>query len=101
MITIFVLLKEPREKPEFAASITGSESGNMMELWTTEPGLQLYDGYKIDVQVPGLNGKVYGTRAGLCLEPQRWPDSPNHPKFAGAVLRPGETYTHISEFRFS
>ena len=97
----FCLADSPREKPEFAASVTGSQSDTTLELWTTEPGLQLYDGYKLAVKVPGLNGKTYGTRAGLCLEPQRWPDSPNHPEFAGAILRPDETYTHISEFRFS
>ena len=97
----FCLADSPREKPEFAASVTGSESDTSLELWTTEPGVQLYDGYKLAVKVPGLNGKMYKTRAGLCLEPQRWPDSPNHPEFAGAILRPDETYTHISEFRFS
>ena len=97
----FCLSQKLRDKPEFAAAVYGADGDTNMEVWTTEPGVQLYDGYKINVSVPGLHGKKYGARAGLCLEPQRWPDSPNHDNFAGAVLRPEETYTHISEFRFS
>jgi aldose 1-epimerase len=50
--------------------------------------------------VPGLNGKLYGACAGFCLETQSWPDSPNHPGFAGAVLRPGEKLVQHTEHVF-
>jgi aldose 1-epimerase len=72
-----------------------------MEVWTTEPGLQFYAGHKVAREVPGLEGRQYGAFAGVCLEPQIWPDSPNHPYFPQAVLRPGEAYRQISEYHFS
>jgi len=90
----------PSEEQRFAAALEGPVSGLRMEVWTTEPGLQFYDGYMLDVPVPGLEGRRYGVSAGLCLEPQRWPDSPNHVDFTNAVLRPGETYRQITEYRF-
>lgn len=83
-----------------AAWVQGTRSGVDMEVWTTEPGLQMFDGKGIAQEVPGLEGVVYGDRAGLALEPQVWPDSPNHGHFPQAVLRPGETYRQISEYRF-
>ncbi|MEP3279485.1 MAG: aldose epimerase family protein [Stappiaceae bacterium] len=97
----FCLAEQPRSELSFAAAVEGAESDTRMELWTTEPGVQFYDGKKVDVSVPGLNGTQYGPHAGLCLEPQRWPDSPNHDTFTDSILRPGETYVHVSEFRFS
>ena len=72
-----------------------------MEVWTSEPGLQLYDAQRISVTVPGLDGRHYGAHAGLCLEAQRWPDSVNHDGFTPVLLQPSETYTHVTEFRFS
>ncbi|ADZ72096.1 aldose epimerase family protein [Polymorphum gilvum] len=96
----FCLADAPRAEPHLAAVLEGPRSGIAMDLWTTEPGLQLYDAYKLDLPYQGLDGRRYGPNAGLCLEPQRWPDSPNHPDFAGAVLRPGETYRQVTEFRF-
>lgn len=71
-----------------------------MEVWTTEPGLQFYDGHKVGPAVPGHGGVRYGRCAGLCLEPQHFPDSPNHPAFPDTVLRPGQTYAQTTEFRF-
>lgn len=97
----FCLAGAPVAEPRRIARLEGALSGLAMEIATTEPGLQFYDGYKLDVPVPGLDGRSYGARAGLCLEPQRWPDSPNHAGFAGAVLRPGEHYRQITEYRFS
>lgn len=96
----FCLADAPRSAPEFAAAVEVQE-GVRMEVWTTEPGIQFYDGAGLNVPVSGLEGQHYGPHAGLCLEPQRWPDSPNQPDFAGAVLRPGETYRQRSEYRFS
>ena len=72
-----------------------------MEVWTTEPGLQLYDAARMEVPVPGLGGKTYGAFAGLCLEAQRWPDSINQKEFTPVLLQPSQTYNHVTEFRFS
>jgi aldose 1-epimerase len=83
------------------ARLEGAHSGVSMEVWTTEPGIQFYAGHKVAREVPGLDGRRYRTFAGVCLEPQTWPDAPNHPQFPQAVLRPGETYRQVSEYRFS
>ncbi|NMG38763.1 galactose-1-epimerase [Chelativorans sp. ZYF759] len=83
-----------------AAWLQGGRAGVEMEVWTTEPGLQFFDGNFPPREVPGLGGRIYGARAGLCLEPQIWPDSPNNPHFPQAVLRPGETYRQVTEYRF-
>ena len=71
-----------------------------MEVWTTEPGLQVYTGARLAVPVPGLGGRLYGAHAGVALEPQIWPDAPNRPEFPSAVLRPGGRYCQQTEFRF-
>lgn len=79
----------------------GARSGIAMEVRTTEPGLQLYDGAAAGVAATGLDGIRYGPHSGFCLEAQRWPDAPNHPGFPSAVLRPGERYEQVTEYRFS
>lgn len=83
-----------------AAWVQGGRSGVEMEVWTTEPGLQLFTGDFEPRAVPGLDGIRYRRNAGFCLEPQVWPDSPNRPYFPQAVLRPGERYQQTSEYRF-
>lgn len=83
-----------------AAWAQGPASGIEMEVWTTEPGLQLFTGHFPDREAAGLGGIPYRSRAGFCLEPQIWPDSPNQPYFPQAVLRPGEEYRQVSEYRF-
>lgn len=75
-------------------------SGIAMEVRTTEPGVQFYPGVKLDVAVPGLEGRRYGPYAGFCLETQVWPDSINHPGFPNAVLRPGEVLLQETEYVF-
>ena len=90
-----------RDEVAFAAALEDQAGDCRMEVWTTEPGVQLYDGYMVDIPVPGLEGRRYGAHAGICLEPQRWPDSINHDNFTDILLRPGQTYTHVTEFRFS
>ncbi len=97
----FCLANEPRQGVEFAAALEDKDGERRMEVWTTEPGLQLYDAARLDIPVPGLGGKSYGAHAGLCLEAQRWPDSINRPDFTPVLLHPSETYTHVTEFRFS
>jgi aldose 1-epimerase len=72
-----------------------------MELWTTEPGLQVYDGHKLSVPVPGLGGRRYGRCAGVALEPQRFPDGPNRSYFPSCILEPGQVSRQVSEMRFS
>ena len=76
-------------------------SGIRMIVETSEPGLQFYAGHKVNVPVPGLGGRSYGAYCGFCMEPQIWPDSPNHPDYPQAVLRPGETYRQETGYRFS
>ncbi|AKH99681.1 galactose mutarotase-like enzyme [Hoeflea sp. IMCC20628] len=84
----------------FAARLTGS-TGVSMEVWTTQPGLHLYNGYRIADCPPGIEGRHYGARAGVCLETQNWPDSPNRPEFPTSILRSGDHYGHMTEFRFA
>lgn len=83
------------------ARLRSAVSGVSMTLATTEPGVQFYDGSMLDVAVAGLEGRRYGPRAGLCLEPQIWPDAINHADFPSPVLRPGERYLHETSYRFA
>lgn len=75
-------------------------SGLEMEVWTTEPGLQLYTGQDVTGMPPGLDGIGYQPGSGFCLEAQGWPDSPNRPYFPSSLLRPGEAYEQVTEYRF-
>ncbi|SFU83527.1 aldose epimerase family protein [Pseudoduganella namucuonensis] len=83
-----------------AAKLRDPASGRVMELYTREPGLQFYSGNFLDGTLKG-KGRGYGHRSGLCLEPQHYPDSPNNPSWPSTVLRPGETYSTESLYRFS
>jgi aldose 1-epimerase len=83
-----------------AATLTSERSGIAMQLWTSEPACQIYDGGKIDMAVAGLDGHRYTANAGVCLEAQHVPDSPNLSHFPATVLRPGELYRQLSEYRF-
>lgn len=84
-----------------AARVDCPNNGLAMEVWTTEPAVQFYDGAKLGPAVPGLGGVHYGPFAGFCLEPQRFPDSPNNAHFTDVTLRPGELYAQTSEYRFA
>ena len=97
----YCLADEPRDDVAFAAALEDAGGACRMELWTTEPGLQLYDAGQMQTQANGLSGIPYDPKAGVALEAQRWPDAINHEGFPSAVLRPGETYTQVTEFRFS
>jgi galactose mutarotase-like enzyme len=83
------------------ATLEAPGSRTRMELSTDQPGLQVYTGNFLDGTVPGTSGGLYRQGDGLALEPQRFPDSPNHPEFGPSVLRPGETYTAALSWRFS
>ena len=84
------------------ASLTGPASGITMAIETTEPGLQVYDGGGIGRahRAPGLDGAEYGAFAGIALEPQAWPDAPNHEDFPSIWLRPGVVSRSLSRFIF-
>lgn len=97
----YVLADAPRERPQFAARVVSAAGDIAMEVRTTEPGLQFYTASKLDTPVPGLTGARYRAFGGLCLEPQRFPDSPNHANFTDATLHPGEIYRQLTEYRFA
>jgi len=75
-------------------------SGRVLEVHTTEPGVQFYSGNFLDGSVVGKSGRPYQHRGGFCLEAQHFPDSPNRPEFPSVVLRPGETYRQTTVYRF-
>ena len=93
------MLKEGDEL-RFAARLENPESGRWMELFTDLPGLQVYTGDHLPKGMGGKNGAVYGPRSGVCLEPQSWPDSPNHPHFPNTILLAGETMHHTIRWEF-
>lgn len=84
-----------------AAKLQEPTTGRVMEIYTTEPGIQFYSGNFLDGTITGKGGKVYQYRHGLCLETQHFPDSPNKPGFPSTVLRPGETYQTTTVHRFA
>jgi aldose 1-epimerase len=84
-----------------AARLAEPTSGRVMEIWTTEPGLQFYSGNFLDGTNVGKGGQAYEHRTGLCLETQHFPDSPNHPEFPSTVLKAGETYQSTTVHKFS
>lgn len=84
-----------------AARLHDATTGRMLEILTTEPGIQFYSGNFLDGSFTGKNGFVYEKYTGLCLEPQHFPDAPNHPNFPSTTLRAGEEYKHTSIYRFS
>jgi len=73
----------------------------VMEVWTTEPGMQFYTGNFLDGTLTGIDGKVYQQRYGFCLETQHYPDSPNQPKFPSTVLRKAGRYHTVTVYKFS
>ncbi|HZM86322.1 MAG TPA: aldose epimerase family protein [Blastocatellia bacterium] len=84
-----------------AARVYEPGSGRVMEIRSTEPGIQFYSGNFLDGSITGKGGRVYKLRNGFCLEPQHFPDSPNKPAFPSTVLRPGERYKTTTIFKFS
>jgi len=83
------------------AKVEEPKSGRVMEVFTTEPAVQFYAGNFLDGTLKGKGGKVYVRRSGFCLEPQHYPDSPNHKNFPATVLKRGETYKNTIIYRFS
>jgi aldose 1-epimerase len=85
----------------FAARVFEPKSGRVMEVFTTQPGVQLYTANWLDGSLIGKGGVAYRQHAALCLETQHFPDSVNHPNFPSVVLRPGETYRQTTVHKFS
>ncbi len=83
------------------ARVHEPKSGRLMEVYTTEPGVQFYAGNFLDGTLTGRNGVVYNSQYGFCLEAQHFPDSPNQPGFPNSILRPGEVYAQTTIYRFS
>ncbi len=96
----FVLNKN-QAVPGLAAKVYEPTSGRVLEVMTTEPGIQFYSGNFLDGAMVGKGGKLLKYRCGLCLEPQHFPDSPNKPDFPSTVLEPGETYYSKTVYRFT
>jgi aldose 1-epimerase len=85
---------------EVAARLADPVSGRVMEVWTTQPGLQFYSGNLLDGTLHGKQGRDYAKYAGLCLETQHFPDSPHHPEFPSTLLQPGDSYRHTTLYKF-
>jgi aldose 1-epimerase len=83
-----------------AARVYEPTTGRVMEVYTTQPGIQFYSGNFLDGTNIGKGGKVYKHRYGFCLETQHFPDSPNKPNFPSVILEPGQKYTHLTTHKF-
>lgn len=94
------VLDAPAGQVRRVATLYDPGSGRVLDLHSSEPGLQFYSGNWLAGGAPGTSGRTYAARSGLCLEPQKFPDSPNKPHFPSARLDPGEVYVHDIAFRF-
>jgi len=96
----WVLNKTAPGELSLAARVYEPTSGRTMEVWTTSPGMQFYTGNFLDGTLTGKGGWVYKFRDALAMEPQHFPDSPNHPEFPTTELKPGETYHNTIIYKF-
>ena len=94
------VLNTAGNKEEAAVVLYAPTTGIELTVYTTEPGIQVYTGNFLDGTVTGKKGIVYNQRVGICLETQKYPDTPNKPEWPSAVLRPGEKYTSHCTFKF-
>jgi len=95
------VINKPLGKFGLQARVTDPASGRVMEVWSDQPGLQFYAGNFLDGSITGKDGKVYTRRSAFAMEPQHYPDSPNHPDFPSTELKPGQTYHCTIEYKFS
>lgn len=93
-------LNKKDSEMSLAARVSDPNSGRVMEVYTTEPGLQFYSGNFLDGKIIGKSGRAYNYRDAFVLETQHFPDSPNHPGFPSTVLRPGEKYVSQTIYKF-
>ena len=94
------VLKGGGPGPAHAARVVEPNSGRTLDVFTTEPGLQLFSGNFKGAPMSGKGAQAYGPRSGFCLETQHYPDSPNQPGFPSTILRPGEQYRSRTVFKF-
>jgi aldose 1-epimerase len=94
-------LSDNRVRKRLVAEARSRQSGVSLKVATTEPGVQFYAGYKLKIDVDGLEGRPYPPHAGFCLETQVWPDSIHHGSCPSAILRPGETLRQETDYIFS
>ena len=94
-------LRIPPIKLKKGAVVYEPTSGRVMEMFTTEPGVQIYTANHLSGKITGVEGIAYPRRFGLCLETQHFPDSPNHPDFPTTTLLPGQTYKSTTVYKFS
>ncbi|MET0238341.1 MAG: aldose epimerase family protein [Sphingobium sp.] len=97
----FALDKGLTKTPELAAKLEDPASGRVLEVLTTEPGVQFYTGNFLDGTFVGKQGHLYRMGDGIALEPQKFPDSPNQPTFVSARVDPGKPYRHVMIYRLS
>lgn len=97
----WVINKKTEGEYALAATLHNKETGRFMEVFTTEPGIQLYTGNFLDGKYIGKRGKPYPKRSGLCLETQHFPDSPNHPQYPSTLLKPNDIYKQKTSYKFS
>ena len=97
----WVLDKGATAEPELAARLEDPASGRVLEVLTTEPGVQFYSGNFLDGTTVGKNDHVYRMGDGIALEPQKFPDTPNQPAFGSARVEPGKPYRHRMIYRVS
>ena len=90
-----------KDKPSLAATLYEPTTGRVLEVSTTEPGIQVYTGNFLDGTAHGKGGVNYERRTAICLETQHFPDSPNHPDFPTTTLKPGRKFHSLSVYKFS
>lgn len=95
----WVLDRRPGDAPSSAAVLSDATSGRLLEVWTDQPGIQVYSGNQLDGSATGKAGRSHTRGAGICLETQHLPDSPNRPDFPSTVLRPGELFESSTTIR--
>lgn len=95
------VLRGHGELTALAARVRDPKSGRILELHTTEPGVQLYTGNFLDGTITGKGGIAYAKNMAFCLETQHYPDSVHHPEFPSTILKPGATYTQTTIYKFS
>jgi aldose 1-epimerase len=94
------VINKPLGKFDLSARVVEPGSGRVLEVWSDEPGLQFYTGNFLNGTIKGKGGVIYQQRAGFCLEPQHYPDSPNKPNFPSVVLQPDQTFRSTIVYKF-
>jgi aldose 1-epimerase len=94
------VLRSGGKRLALGARVREPKTGRVLEMYTTEPGVQLYTGNFLDGKLKGKGGVVYHQHQGFCLEAQHFPDSVNHPNFPSIILRPGKTYSQTTIYKF-